>query len=109
MRVPVTRKKVNFLPDSSRVVARYFMNGDEATKDMLKLVFVMSESEVRTALDQTLREFAYRHRNITQLFKKHFNNVLSIINQMPINIDEISNDRKLLIGSYLTMEYAIKS
>lgn len=109
MRVPVIRKKVNFLPDSSRVIARYFMNGDAATKDMLALVFAMSEHEVQTALDQTLREFAYRHRNITQLFKKHFNNARHLVEQMPIVFDKISNARKLLIGAYLTMEYSIES
>lgn len=109
MRVPVIRKKVNFLPDSSRVIARYFMNGDAATKDMLALVFAMSENEVQTALDQTLREFAYRHRNITQLFKKHFNNARHLVEQMPIVFDKISNARKLLIGAYLTMEYSIES
>lgn len=109
MRVPVIRKKVNFLPDSSRVIARYFMNGDDATKDMLALVFAMSENEVQTALDQTLREFAYRHRNITQLFKKHFNNARHLVEQMPIVFDKISNARKLLIGAYLTMEYSIES
>lgn len=109
MRVPVIRKKVNFLPDSSRVIARYFMNGDDATKDMLALVFAMSEQEVQTALDQTLREFAYRHRNITQLFKKHFNNARHLVEQMPIVFDKISNARKLLIGAYLTMEYSIES
>lgn len=109
MRVPVTRKHVNFLPDSSRVVARYFMSGDEPTKDMLTLVFAMSESEVHVALDQTLREFAYRHRSITKLFKRHVNNVRGLIEQMQINFDDISEERKLLIGSYLTMEYSIES
>ncbi|MGO3184375.1 MAG: glycoside hydrolase family 130 protein [Aequorivita sp.] len=109
MRVPVTRKKLNFLPDSSRVVARYFMNGESATKDMLALVFAMGESDVHVALEQTLREFAYRHRNITHLFKKHYNNALSLIKQMDVNIDNISGERKLLIGSYLTMEYSIES
>ncbi|HLV40066.1 glycoside hydrolase family 130 protein [Xanthomarina sp.] len=109
MRVPVTRKKLNFLPDSSRVVARFFMNGEEPTKDMLALVFAMSETEVQTALDQTLREFAYRHRNITRLFTKHCNNVKKIIEQMEMNFDDISYERKLLIGSYLTMEYSIES
>lgn len=109
MRVPVTRKRLKFLPDSSRVVARYFMNGDTATKDMLALVFAMTESEVQIALDQTLREFAYRHRNITLLFKKHYKNVLNLIEQMQINLDDISDERKLLIGSYLTMEYSIES
>ena len=109
MRVPVTRKQLKFLPDSSRVVARYFMNGDSPTKDMLALVFAMSESEVHTALEQTLREFAYRHRNITRLFNKHYNNTLGLIEQMQIKLDDISEERKLLIGAYLTMEYSIES
>lgn len=109
MRVPVTRKQIKFLPDSSRVVARYFMNGEAPTKDMLALVFAMSESEVHIALDQTLREFAYRHRNITHLFKNHYNNALSFIEQMQIKSDDISEERKLLIGSYLTMEYSLES
>ncbi len=109
MRVPVTRKQVNLLPDSSRVVARYFMNGEAGTKDMLALVFAMSENEVHVALDQALREFAYRHRNITKLFIRHFNNAKAIIEGMQINIKDISDERKLLIGSYLTMEYSIES
>ncbi|MEO8933466.1 MAG: glycosidase [Xanthomarina sp.] len=109
MRVPVIRKKVNFLPDSSRVVARYFTNGDEATKNMLNLVFALSENEVRVALDQTLREFAYRHRNITKLYYNHFNKIIPILEQMSISLDHISDNCKLLIGSYLTMEYAIES
>jgi len=109
MRVPVTRKKLDFLPDSSRVVARYFMNGDEATKDMLSRVFAMSEEEVEISLAQTLREFAYRHRSITKLFKRHFNNVSGLIEQIKVRIGDISNERKLLIGSYLTLEYSIES
>jgi hypothetical protein len=32
MRVPV-RKNVKFTPDSSRIVARYFMNGDQRTQN----------------------------------------------------------------------------
>jgi hypothetical protein len=33
MRVPVIRKNVKFTPDSSRIVARYFMNGDQRTQN----------------------------------------------------------------------------
>ncbi len=109
MRVPILRKDLKFLPDSSRVVARYFMNGDLGTKDMLKLVFAMTEDEVHKELHQTLREFAYRHRNISSLFRKHYNNALSIIQQMEIKPEDISDSRKLLIGSYLTMEYSLES
>lgn len=109
MRVPVTRKKFNFLPDSSRVVARNFMNGETATKEMLALVFSMSESEVHVALNQTLREFAYRHRNITRFFLAHYRNAQGYIEDMDIRLEDVSQERKLLIGSYLTMEYSLES
>lgn len=109
MRVPVTRKQLKLLPDSSRVIARYFMNGEAGTKDMLALVFAMKEADVHAALEQTLREFASRNRNITRVFKRHCDNVRDIIAQMEINFDSISEDRKMLIGSYLTMEYSVES
>lgn len=109
MRVPVTRKQLKFLPDSSRVVARFSNNGEGPTKNMLAMVFAMTENEVQVSLNQTLREFAYRHRNITHLFKKHYNKILSLIERMQVNVDTISEQRKLLIGSYLTMEYSLES
>lgn len=76
---------------------------------MLALVFALSENEVHTALAQTLREFAYRHRNITHIFNKHYNNVINIIKKMKVDLKGISEERKLLIGSYLTMEYSLES
>lgn len=109
MRVPVTRKNISFLPNASRIVSRYYRGGDEPTKNMLSLVFAMSESEVHLALNQTLREFASRHRNIIQLFYSHFNKVKAVIDLMQVNIDTISAERKLLIGSYLTKEYSLES
>lgn len=109
MRVSVTRKHIKFLPDSSRVVARYFMNGEKRTKEMLTLIFAMSENQVHESLEQTLREFASRHRNITKLFHKHCENIRGIIDHMKVDYEAISNERKLLIGSYLTMEYSIES
>ncbi len=109
MRVTVTRKQVNLFPDSSRVVGRYFMNGEAATKDMLALVLAMTDSEVHVALGQTYREFASRHRSISSLFKRHFNNAKPIIEGMDVDVKKISYERRQLIGSYLTMEYSIES
>ena len=109
MRVSVTRKHINFLPDASRVVARYFMNGEQRTKDMLTLIFAMTEPQVHESLEQTLREFASRHRNITKLYHNHCENIRGIIEQMEVDFNDISEERKLLIGSYLTMEYSIES
>jgi predicted GH43/DUF377 family glycosyl hydrolase len=109
MKVCVTRKNVKFLPDSSRVVARYFMSGEERTKELIGRILVMSSQQVNHTLEQINREFARRHRNISSLFYRHCGNVRSIIEEMQINYEELSEERKMLIGSYLTMEYSIES
>ncbi|PKB16102.1 glycoside hydrolase family 130 protein [Flavobacterium sp. 5] len=109
MKVSVTRKSIKFLPDSSRVVARYFMNGELRTKELISRILVMSDLEVKNVLEQINREFARRHRNLSAIFHRHYECVLPIIAEMKINEDELSEERKWLIGSYLTMEYSIES
>lgn len=109
MRVSVTRKNIRFTPDSSRVVARYFMNGDQRTQKMLSRIMQLDEKQVVHALEHTLREFASRHRNISRIFFRHCENIQGIIEGMQINYAGLSDERKMLIGSYCTMEYAIES
>lgn len=109
MRVSVQRKNLNFLPDSSRVVARYFMNGDLRTRNLLFRIFLMTEAQVRESLEQTLREFANRHRNISRVFLRHCENIRGIIESMDINFNSISEEQKMLIGSYCTMEFSLES
>jgi predicted GH43/DUF377 family glycosyl hydrolase len=109
MRVSVTRKNLRFTPDSSRVVARYFMNGDLRTQQLVNRIMAMDEKQVVQALEHTLREFASRHRNISRVFLKHCTNIQGIIENMQINYAQLSPEQKMLIGSYCTMEYAIES
>jgi len=109
MRVSVTRKNIRFTPDSSRVVARYFMNGDQRTQKMVSRIMLLEEKQVAHALEHTLREFASRHRNISRIFFRHCENIQGIIEGMQINYAGLSDERKMLIGSYCTMEYAIES
>ena len=109
MRVSVQRKNIRFIPDSSRVVARFFMNGDLRTTKLVSRITQMTESQASNALEQILREFASRHRNISRIFFKHCENIRGIIEAMDINFDQLSDDRKMLIGSYCTMEYSLES
>ncbi len=109
MKVHVTRKKLNFLPDSSRIVARYFMNGEDRTIDLINRILLMSEADVSCALEGINREFSRRHRNISEIFYRHFEKTNAIIESMKINKEELAEETKLLIGAYLTMEYSIES
>lgn len=109
MRVSVIRKNIIFTPDSRRVVARYFMNGDQRTQKMVSRIMMLDEKQVIDTLEHTLREFARRHRNISRIFFTHCEKIRCIIEGMQINYDGLSEERKMLIGSYCTMEYAIES
>lgn len=109
MKVTVTRKNIKFLPDSSRVVARYFMNGEERTKELITRILAMSSIEVNKVLEEINREFARRHRNISTLFYKHFDKAKYLLEEMQIKEETLSDEVKMLIGSYLTMEYSIES
>ncbi|HLT71891.1 MAG TPA: glycoside hydrolase family 130 protein [Cyclobacteriaceae bacterium] len=109
MSVAVTRKSFRFSPDSSRVVARFFMNGDTRTQKLVGRIMGMDDKQVTLALDHTLREFANRHRNISRLLLNHCARVRGLIEGMEIDFAGLSEERKMLIGSYCTMEYSIES
>lgn len=109
MHVPVERKKLKFLPDSSRVLARFFNNGEERTKNLVQRIVSLNEAAIKSELDHTFREFAGRHRNISRIFYDHFENHMSLIKSMDFDYNQLTDAHKLLIGSYSTMEYSIES
>ena len=57
MRVSVVRKNLKFIPDSSRVVARYFMNGESRTQKIVARIMALDENQVSISLEHTLREY----------------------------------------------------
>lgn len=85
------------------------MNGDVRTIHLIQRIQAMQEHEVHHMLEHTLREFANRHRHISRIFFKHCQQIEGIIEHMGIYYSQLSDERKMLIGSYLTMEFSIES
>lgn len=108
MRLPVERKKTIITPDNKRVIARFFYNGDDRARRLIKDILELQEDQVNIMLHQILREFSKRHRSITGIFKRNFQKVATIVMEVS-NGQHLSESRKLLIGSYFTMEYALES
>ena len=75
MKVSVIRKNVMFMPDSSRVVARFFRSGDQQTQELVGRIMTMDEQQVNHTLEQIFQGFARRHPNISAIFFKHFENI----------------------------------
>ena len=109
MRIPVRRMSLEYRPDSSRVVARYFMSGEERAAQMINRIMEVPDKDVHLMLIKTLRQFARRHRNISEVLIRHCHNLDSIFTAQGFSIEELSDERKMLIGSYFTMEFAIES
>lgn len=110
MAITVNRKDIRFDPNPKRVITRFFVpGGHERGRNLVRKVLSMPEKEVEVIFNQVLRTFSRRHRNITRVFEKHFNNIHYLFDQLNVDRDSISLKRKLLIGSYYTMEYSIES
>jgi predicted GH43/DUF377 family glycosyl hydrolase len=109
MQVSVTRKDSKFLPDPSRVIARFLYTSDERSKNIILNVLAMSDSEVSITLNKVLRGYSRRHRNISQIFETYFNKLYKLFDDLVIRPGKVDQSRMLLIGSYFTMEYSIES
>nr|WP_294898083.1 glycoside hydrolase family 130 protein [uncultured Pedobacter sp.] len=109
MRIPITRKNVTVMPDSKRVIARFFYNGEERAKEILAHLNNFDEQAVYDLIAPILQEFSKRHRNITRILEKHADKLMLEIPEEAQGIRETSRFRKLLIGAYFTHEYSIES
>ena len=110
MLISVKRKQVQFRPDFTRVIARFFMPGKvDRAQSIIRKVINLPDETVHLTLNQVLRNFSKRHRNISKVFKKHFDKIKYVLDKTNIDPKSISLERKLLIGSYFTTEYAIES
>ena len=110
MSYTVNRKPIRFYSDPKRVIARFFFpGGEQRVKSIIGKVLDMPDEAARLSLNQALRDFSNRHRNISVIFKKHYERTRDIMKSHQINIDDVSEPKKLLIGAYFTSEYSIES
>lgn len=109
MRITVNRRKERIYPNSKRVITRFFDHSEIKAESIIKKILDMSDEEAETSLNQVLREFAKRHRNITKIFLMNFTRALPHVNRIIENHEKMSPSKRLLIGSYFTMEYSIES
>ncbi|HLW21532.1 MAG TPA: glycoside hydrolase family 130 protein [Cyclobacteriaceae bacterium] len=109
MRIPINRQAAKVNPDSKRVIARFFFNGEERAQEVIKRVMTLDEEKVFGIISPILQEYSKRHRNISKILDRHFEKISNVIKTLNIDIEGISNPRKLLLGAYFTHEYSIES
>jgi predicted GH43/DUF377 family glycosyl hydrolase len=100
------RTQIVLRPDNSRVFFRPF---DMPTRDrlmrVLSRVMALSEDLVAEETERTLHAFDKRHQRLREFLLRRFADV-----QDELPTDQTpSEDRKLLIGAYLTLEYSLEA
>jgi predicted GH43/DUF377 family glycosyl hydrolase len=110
--MPVTfqRKTLKLLPDPRRVIARYHRPAySDRVQAIFRQVLGLSGEERQRILARTLRRFSGRHRNISRIFEKHCERILREEPSLGEIAGALSEEQRLLLGSYFTAEYAIES
>lgn len=104
--VSVTRTGIQLRPDSSRVLIRAFqLSSEQRVRNILSRILTLSETEVETEFNRVNTDFSERHVKEMWFWQKRFDEVSHML---PTD-QPLSESRKLLIGSYFTMEYALEA
>jgi predicted GH43/DUF377 family glycosyl hydrolase len=102
----VRRSSVIIEPDLGRVLLRPFTPGDsQRIARIVERIMSLTESQVGRLLADISIEFSGRHQHIRKLFLERFEQV----RDMPAPGTELSEQRRLLIGSYFLAEYSLEA
>jgi len=105
-KINVQRRETKFSADPSRVINKFYYPGNKRrSKNIINRVLELSEERVTNLLEDVLYSFAHRHRNLEEVFNRNYLNVEMLFPSQK-NLSEV---RKLLIGSYFTQEYSIEA
>ena len=98
--------------DPNRVLCRIFIPGDEElirgtprVAELIERFDRLSDDEVEQTLSDTIRKFGHRHRDLIDEFDHH---VAAVKHLVPSD-REFGVNRRRLLGSFLTQEYAFES
>ena len=108
----VDRTDILLRGDPHRVLCRLFIPGEEElirgtsrARELVDRCMAMSEQQVESTLEQTMLDFGARHRHLERHLLEHYSAVASLVE----GAEGASTSRRILIGAYLTQEYAFES
>lgn len=107
----VKRQNILLRGDARRVLTKIFIPGEEElirgtsrAKELVERCLKLDEAEVVSELERTFELFGHRHNDLPEQFESHFAAVSGVV-----DIEEITKERMLLIGAYLTQEFSYES
>ena len=105
-KIHVSRAPTVIYPDQTRVLLRPFSPGDSRRVGRIVAgVLALPEDRVRLLLEEISAEFSQRHQRIKERFLERFEQVC----EMTSVGEGLSEERRMLIGSYFLAEYSLES
>jgi predicted GH43/DUF377 family glycosyl hydrolase len=102
----VRRTGIVLKPSNGRVVIRPFEPAsDSRVERIIARVMSLPESEVAALIENVMREFYNRHQKTRDFFLHRFDQVRRLL----LTDQHLSENRRMLVGSYFTQEYALES
>jgi len=106
MSICIERTPLILRPDPSRVLLRPFSPGDSNRAGrIIGRILAIPEEQVARLLAEVSAEFCRRHQNIHGLFLERFEQVRESFD----SDQELSEQRRQLIGSYFLAEYSLEA
>ena len=100
------RKPIVMNAKIGRVITRpYLPSSEDRIRKVIKRVLSLDESEACTLLETVLHEFSHRHRYFRESLERNFERVAGFVP----DVDQVSKQRRLLIGTYFTAEYSVEA
>jgi len=100
------RKPIVINANIGRVILRpYIPPTEERICNIINRVLSMDETDASALLVNIMHDFSHRHRYFRETVLRNFERVA---NHVP-DVDQLSEDTRLLIGSYFTAEYSVEA
>ncbi|GAA4205193.1 glycoside hydrolase family 130 protein [Streptosporangium oxazolinicum] len=105
-----TRLDQSLAPDPRRVIVKLFVPGEDAAvargraSALIERVTLLGHDETAALLEETLRGFGDRHRDLATTFLHHYDLVRD---RVPSHLD-LRPAARLLVGAYFSHEYAVE-
>jgi predicted GH43/DUF377 family glycosyl hydrolase len=106
MSIHLKRTATILNPDQSRVLLRPFNpGGPERVARIIARIMALPEERVGPLLDEVSAEFCQRHQELHKVFLERFEQVRESLSPD----QDLTEKRRLLIGSYFLAEYSLES
>lgn len=100
------RKSIVMNVKPARVITRpYLPAGEERIRNVIHRVLNLDEDQACSILETILYDFSHRHRGFREALERNFERVVHYIP----SVDNLSKQRRLLIGAYFTAEYSVEA